>query len=59
MNDESTEKYLVATIREQPGHWLIDKKRNGRHLRRPAQKRQPYLCLYSCQGWLFTDNGAI
>ena len=35
------------------------KKRDGGHLRRPAQKRQPYLCLYSCQGWLFTDNGAI
>ena len=59
MNDESAEKYLEATIRQQPRHWLIDKKRNGRHLRRPAQKRQHYLCLYSCQGWLFTDNGAI
>ena len=39
MNDESTEKYLEATIRQQPRHWLIDKKRNSRHLRRPAQKR--------------------
>ena len=39
MNDESTEKYLEATIRQQPRHWLIDKKRNGRHIRRPAQKR--------------------
>ena len=25
MNDESTEKYLEATIRQQPRHWLIDK----------------------------------
>ena len=32
-------KYLEATIRQQPRLWLIDKKRNGRHLRRPAQKR--------------------
>ena len=39
MNDESTEKYLEATIRQKPRHWLIDKKRNGRHLSRPAQKR--------------------
>ena len=23
MNDESTEKYLEATIRQQPRHWLI------------------------------------
>ena len=38
MNDESTEKYLEATIRQQPRHWLIDKKRNGRHLRRPAKR---------------------
>ena len=26
MNDESAEKYLEATIRQQPRHWLIDKK---------------------------------
>lgn len=39
MNNESAEKYLEATIRQQPRHWLIDKKRNGRHLHRPAQKR--------------------
>ena len=26
MNDESTEKYLEATIRQQPRHWLIPKR---------------------------------
>ena len=29
MNDESAEKYLEATIRQQPRHWLIDKKRTA------------------------------
>ena len=45
MNDESAEKYLEATIRQQPRHWLIDKKAK-RQTSPPSRPKEIALSLF-------------
>ena len=45
MNNESAEKYLEATIRQQPRHWLIDKNETADISAVPPKRDSLNLCF--------------